>query len=73
MATLILKSPLDGWAMPVEEIPDPVFAQRMAGDGMAIDPTTGVLHAPCDAEVASVAATRHGTEVHPARMVYPPT
>jgi phosphotransferase system IIA component len=34
-----LLSPLAGWALPVEEIPDPVFAQRMVGDGVGIDPT----------------------------------
>jgi phosphocarrier protein FPr/phosphocarrier protein len=36
-----------------------VFAQRLLGDGVAIDPTAGVLHAPCDGEVISVAAARH--------------
>src|SRR5204862_4283111 len=59
MATLTLKSPLAGWAMPLEEVPDPVFAQRMAGDGLAIEPTGNVLHAPCAAVVLSVAGSRH--------------
>ena len=59
MATLILKSPLDGWALTLDEIPDPVFAQGMAGDGIGIDPTGSVLHAPCDGQVSSVSKTRH--------------
>jgi PTS system, glucose subfamily, IIA component len=59
MANLTLVSPLRGWCAPLDETPDTVFAQRLLGDGVAIDPTAGVLHAPCDGEVISVAAARH--------------
>jgi phosphocarrier protein FPr/phosphocarrier protein len=59
VSTLTLRSPLAGWVMPLEEVPDPVFAGRMLGDGLAIDPTTGVLCAPCDGVLVSVAPTRH--------------
>jgi phosphoenolpyruvate-protein phosphotransferase len=59
MANLTLVSPLRGWCAPLDETPDAVFAQRLLGDGVAIDPTAGVLHAPCDGEVISVAAARH--------------
>jgi len=59
MTTLALLSPLSGWAMPLEEVPDAVFADRMLGDGLAIDPTSGILHAPCAGEVISVAPTGH--------------
>jgi phosphocarrier protein FPr/phosphocarrier protein len=59
MANLTLVSPLRGWCAPLDETPDAVFAQRLLGDGVAIDPTAGVLHAPCDGEVISVAAAGH--------------
>jgi len=59
MANLTLVSPLRGWCAPLDETPDAVFAQRLLGDGVAIDPTSGVLHAPCDGEVISVAAAGH--------------
>jgi multiphosphoryl transfer protein len=59
MANLTLVSPLRGWCAPLDETPDAVFAQRLLGDGVAIDPTEGVLHAPCDGEVISVAAAGH--------------
>jgi phosphocarrier protein FPr/phosphocarrier protein len=59
MANLTLVSPLRGWCAPLDETPDAVFAQRLLGDGVAIDPTSNVLHAPCDGEVISVAAARH--------------
>jgi multiphosphoryl transfer protein len=59
MANLTLVSPLRGWCAPLDETPDAVFAQRLLGDGVAIDPTSGVLHAPCDGEVISIAAAGH--------------
>ncbi|MBA4013897.1 MAG: phosphoenolpyruvate--protein phosphotransferase [Phenylobacterium sp.] len=62
-AELILLSPLDGWAAPLAEVPDPVFAQAMLGDGVAIDPTGSVLHAPCDGVVISVHAARHAVSL----------
>jgi phosphotransferase system HPr (HPr) family protein len=57
--TLTLLSPMKGWIAPLQEVPDPVFAERMLGDGVAIDPTGSTLHAPCDAEVVSLAPTAH--------------
>ena len=63
MATLIVRSPLDGWSTPLAEVPDPVFAGRMLGDGLAIDPTSATLCAPCDAQVVSIAAARHALTI----------
>ncbi len=59
MNPIILTSPLQGWASPLEAVPDPVFAERMMGDGIAVDPTGDCLHAPCDAVVLSVHASGH--------------
>ncbi len=58
-ADLVLLSPLDGWSTGLAEVPDPVFAEAMLGDGIAIDPTGGVLHAPCDGVVSSLHAAHH--------------
>jgi len=55
----VLSSPLKGWIAPLDETPDAVFAERMLGDGLAIDPLGSTLHAPCDGQVISVHATRH--------------
>lgn len=63
MGNLILLSPLRGWCAPLDETPDPVFAQRLLGDGVAIDPTASILHAPCDGEVISLAASRHAVAI----------
>ena len=56
---ITLLAPLAGWSTPLEEVPDEVFAARLLGDGVAIDPTAGILHAPCDGEVVVIAASRH--------------
>jgi phosphocarrier protein FPr/phosphocarrier protein len=56
---LVLSSPLKGWIAPLDETPDAVFAERMLGDGLAIDPLGSTLHAPCDGRVIAVHATRH--------------
>jgi phosphoenolpyruvate-protein phosphotransferase len=63
MTTLMLKAPLAGWVLPITEVPDAVFAQRMAGDGVAIDPTGNVLHAPCDGEVVPMQGAKHALTI----------
>jgi phosphocarrier protein FPr/phosphocarrier protein len=65
-ADLVLLSPLAGWASALAEAPDPVFAEAMLGDGLAIDPTGDTLHAPCDAEVITVHASRHAVTLRAA-------
>ena len=57
--TITLLAPLAGWSTPLDEAPDEVFARRMLGEGVAIDPTAGTLCAPCDAEVIVLPASRH--------------
>ena len=59
MTERVLRAPLRGWSAPLEEVPDPVFAGRMLGDGVAIDPLEGTLFAPCDGQVVVLPATRH--------------
>ncbi|HEY5807434.1 MAG TPA: glucose PTS transporter subunit IIA, partial [Povalibacter sp.] len=58
-AVCIVRSPLAGWSAPLEEAPDAVFAQKMLGDGVTIDPVGATLHSPFDGEVISVAASKH--------------
>lgn len=65
-ADLVLRSPLDGWASPLSEVPDPVFAEAMLGDGVAIDPTGSTLHAPCEGVITSIHASRHAVSLRAA-------
>ena len=64
MSNLTLVAPLEGWVSGLGEVPDPVFAERILGDGLAIDPTGGTLHAPCDSTVVSLA--RHAVTLRAA-------
>jgi phosphocarrier protein FPr len=54
---ILLLAPLSGVVYPLERVPDPVFAQKLVGDGASIDPTDSTLRAPCAGEV---------THLHPA-------
>ena len=49
-----LKSILDGTVLPLEEVPDEVFSQRIMGDGIAIEPSGSVVYAPADGEITVV-------------------
>jgi phosphocarrier protein len=59
MTDVQLVAPLAGWVLPLNAVPDPVFADGMMGPGIAIDPTGDTLHAPCDAVVLTVHAAGH--------------
>src|SRR5688572_1085324 len=59
LSHLKIVSPLSGQVWPLERVPDPVFAQKMVGDGLSIDPTDALLLAACDGEVVSVHAAGH--------------
>lgn len=52
-------APLTGTVVPLSEVPDPVFAQKVVGDGAAIDPSEGLLLSPIDAKVTHLFPTHH--------------
>ena len=62
-SSVTLVAPFTGWLAPLEEVPDAVFAERMMGDGFAIDPVEGVLRAPAAGEVVSVPASAHAVSL----------
>ena len=68
MSAIEVVAPLDGWCVPLAQVPDPVFAERMAGDGVAIDPTAGIVRAPFDglivaSRLAHAVTVRHASGV----------
>ena len=56
---LTLSAPLSGLLVPIGRVPDPVFAQKMVGDGISIDPFDQCLRAPCDGEIAQLHPAGH--------------
>ncbi len=59
MTLCSIKAPGKGWIGSLAEAPDAVFANRVMGDGLLLDPTEGKLWAPCAGEILSVARTKH--------------
>lgn len=62
-ARLELLAPLTGVMMPLDQVPDPVFAQKIVGDGISIDPLVGELLAPASGTIADVQATSHAVSM----------
>ena len=60
---LSIKAPLSGVLVPLDTVPDPVFSQKMVGDGIAIDPTSEVLLAPCAGTVVQMHPAGHAVTV----------
>lgn len=57
--TLIISSPITGWAADLSTTPDEAFAQGMMGPGVAVTPEDPMLRAPEDGEVSFVFETKH--------------
>lgn len=56
---LHIYAPVNGQIVPIEQVPDPVFSQKMMGEGIAILPSSGNIHAPVSGTVIQVAPTKH--------------
>ena len=57
LATVL--APLTGKAVSLSEVPDPVFAEKVIGDGIAMIPEDGKIVSPVDGEISSIAETGH--------------
>ncbi|MBM3116460.1 phosphoenolpyruvate--protein phosphotransferase [Jeongeupia naejangsanensis] len=60
---LELLAPLSGLLVPIEQVPDPVFAQKMVGDGVSIDPTSNVLLSPVAGKITQLHSARHAVTI----------
>lgn len=54
-----LYNPVDGDVIPIEEVADPVFSQKMMGDGFGVQPNNGQVYSPINGKVTSVFPTKH--------------
>jgi PTS system D-glucosamine-specific IIC component len=52
-------APIEGEIVPLSEVPDQVFSQKMMGDGFAIIPSNGKIVAPCDGRIETLFSTKH--------------
>lgn len=56
---LKVTSPLTGKKVALEDVPDPVFSQKMMGEGVAVDPEDGLVVSPVEGKVVQVFPTKH--------------
>lgn len=52
-------SPVLGKSVPLEEVPDKIFSEKMLGDGLAFEFDTNIIFSPCDGEIVMIAPTKH--------------
>ncbi len=52
-------APINGEIVSLEEVPDPIFSQKMMGDGIAIKPNKGQVYSPVEGEVVQIPETKH--------------
>ncbi|CAM3961043.1 PTS glucose transporter subunit IIA [Alicyclobacillus pomorum] len=62
-AWLTVLAPVSGDVVRLNDVPDPVFAQRMVGDGAAVNPTSDTLVAPVDGTLTNLFPTGHAAGI----------
>lgn len=63
MFHLELQAPLDGVFIPINKVPDQVFADETLGPAFAIDPTNNTLKAPCAGKVIQIHKAKHALTI----------
>lgn len=56
---ITIMSPMSGEVIPIDQVPDPVFAEKMLGDGVAIIPDEGVVAAPAAGIISALPKSGH--------------
>lgn len=56
---MIIYNPIKGKHIPLKDVPDPVFSEKMMGDGSAIHPEGNIVVAPISGHLTTVFPTRH--------------
>ncbi len=59
----IIVAAQSGTVVNLTEVTDPVFAQKILGDGIAIIPDSNEVLSPCDGTVVQIADTRHAVGI----------
>ncbi len=63
MTKLAILSPFTGSVIAIENVPDPVFAEKMLGEGVAVVPTEGLALAPLDGKLTVLHSSGHAFAV----------
>ena len=60
----VLYSHMTGQIIPLEDVEDEVFSQKVLGEGVAVEPDEGKLYAPCNGEVTMLFKTKHAININ---------
>lgn len=60
----IIYAPMNGKVIPLEEVDDPVFSQKLLGEGIAIRPNGKNIYSPVDGEIKFIFPTKHAIGIH---------
>lgn len=60
----IVTAPCPGTFVPLKDIPDPIFSKGMLGDGCAVQPSDGLLKAPCDGRLSEDITFAHAVGIY---------
>ena len=52
-------SPFVGKVMPIEQLKDKTFADKVMGDGIAVVPSEGKVYSPIDGKISALLDTKH--------------
>lgn len=66
MKRVAILSPFSGKIVPIQDVPDPVFAGQMLGDGLAVDPQSGTAVAPIAGKITVLHSAGHAFAVQAA-------
>ncbi|MBM7556110.1 PTS system beta-glucosides-specific IIC component/PTS system sucrose-specific IIC component [Halanaerobacter jeridensis] len=55
--------PMQGQVVELEEVPDPTFAQKIMGEGLAINPESGTVVSPVAGEIVNLMDTKHAVGI----------
>ncbi|MGD6776721.1 glucose-specific PTS transporter subunit IIBC [Sutcliffiella horikoshii] len=58
--------PMTGKLLPITEVPDKIFSQKMMGDGFAIEPTDGKVVSPVAGKIVNLFPTKHAIGIETA-------
>jgi PTS system beta-glucosides-specific IIC component len=60
---ILILSPIKGEACSLEEVKDPVFSEKIMGEGLAIKPLAGRVVAPVDGTIGLIIGTKHAVSI----------
>ena len=56
---VVLSAPVAGWTIPLSEVPEPLFSKGQLGSGVAIEPVSSTLCAPCNGRLITLHRSCH--------------